>query len=363
MTASRRRTWVVLAGLALVALAAVLVAGPGPGADAGPQGTLALRRLLDRMGLSVTNAGRPPAAPAVFVLLEDLRSTDQAQALLDWAHDGGTLVVTDPSSAVLADAGIATPGLVGLGSNLAPDCVTPESAGGGALAVDGTDSLLSARAPGMVGCFPKGGDYFEISDAIGSGRLVVLGGASPFTNALLNHAGNAAFAVQLFGSAGGRVAFGPALPPGASSKGLWQTLPLRAQVILIQIGVAAVAFAAFRARRFGKPPVERLPAPVPAGELVDAVGRLYRASRATGFAGDVTRAFILRRLQARTGAGGMFTPVDPGALSSTLAGLSGRDEESVRRLVAGPPPANDDELIALGRELEELRRQVEDSWT
>lgn len=359
-----RRSVLVLIALAIVAVVGVLIAGPGPSPDAGPTGTLALMRFLPKMGIQVRTAGRHPDS-GIFVLFSDLRSSDQDDALLNWVRDGGTLVVADPGSIALPDAGIDTPNLVGLGSTLAPGCVTPETAGVGRLTVEGTDSVLATDTPGATGCFPKNGGFFEISYPMGTGRLIALGGISPFTNAHLNQAGNATFALDLFGggtAAGGTVTFGDPVPPGTAPASLWATLPLAARIVLIQIVIAVVAYALVRARRFGKPAVEQLPAPVPASELVDAVGRLYRSSRATAFAGDQMRGYTLRRLQSLTGSGGAPTAIDPEALSSTLAGVSGRDLDAVRRLVAGPPPANDEELIAMGRELEELRRQVEGSW-
>ncbi|MGH2717081.1 MAG: DUF4350 domain-containing protein, partial [Actinomycetota bacterium] len=360
----KRRGWIALAALAILAVVAVVIAGPGASPDAGPTGTLALMRFLPKMGIRVRTAGRHPDS-GIFVLFSDLRTGDQDAGLLDWVRDGGTLVVADPQSQVLAEAGIDTPDLIGLGSTLKPGCVAPETAGVSKLTVEGTDSVLSPGGAGAIGCFPKSGGFFEVSYPMGSGRLIALGGDSPFTNAHLYQAGNATFAVDLFGgggTSGATVTFGDAVPPGTAPASLWGTLPAVARIVIIQIVIAAVAYALVRARRFGKPALEYLPAPVPASELVDAVGRLYRSSRATAFAGDQMRGFTLRRLQSLTGSGGAFAPIDPEALSSTLAGLSGRDLESVRRLVAGPPPGSDEELIALGRELEELRQRVEGSW-
>ena len=195
---------------------------------------------------------------------------------------------------------------------------------------------------------------------------MALGGTSPLTNALLSEADNAAFALGVFGS-GGPVVFGPATPPGsAAAGGLWATLPLPARLVVIQIAIALVVFALVRARRFGKPLAERVPSPVPAGELVEAVGRLYRSSRASSFAGETLRRATLRRFRSRLGAGPeLGTRMDreaDEALSSTLAQLSGSDAGRIRRLLTGPGPAGDEELIALGQELEELRRRIEGSW-
>ena len=53
-----KRPWVVLGILAVLILAAGLLSGPSAGDDAGPHGTLALRRYLGAMGLTVRTATR-----------------------------------------------------------------------------------------------------------------------------------------------------------------------------------------------------------------------------------------------------------------------------------------------------------------
>jgi hypothetical protein len=315
------------------------------------------------MGLTVRDAGMPPDGPGVFVLLTDLRDASQAGDLVSWTRAGGTLVVADPQSETAAAAGVATVARVGhyaFGpAKLTPGCVTPEITGVHTLAVDAGDSVLASGAGG-VGCFPISGGTFEVDAPVGSGKVVVLGGMSPLTNALIGKADNAAFARGVFG-AGGPVVFGPPLPPGGTRpKGLVGSLPAGARVVLFQIALAAVIFAFVRGRRFGRATFEDIPSPVPSGELVHAVARLYRSARARAYAGDALRRGTRRRLRARIGLG-----PEPGAdegLSSTVAQLSGSHPDHVQRLLHGPGPTTDEELIALGRELEELRRRVEGSW-
>ncbi|HYR64390.1 MAG TPA: DUF4350 domain-containing protein [Actinomycetota bacterium] len=367
-----KRQWILLGALAALVLAAVALSGPSAGDDRGPHGTLALRRYLAAMGLTVRSADTPPQGPAVFVVLTDLRDARQADDLLSWARGGGTVVVGDPQSETAAAAGVGPKGRVGhyaFGpARLTPGCVVPEVAGVHRLAVDAGDSVLGSD-PGGVGCFPVNGGSFEVSTPVGSGRVIVFGGVSPLTNALLGSGDNAAFALGVFGS-GGPVVFGPALPPGAAApKGLIGSIPGPARMVLIQIAIAVVAFALVRGRRFGKPVVDRIPSPVPSGELVHAVARLYRSARARAFAGDALRRATRRRLRSRLGVGPEAGPpeaqgrgpVDE-ALSLTLAQLSGTRPDEVQRLLAGPPPQTDEELIGLGRELEALRQRVEGSW-
>jgi hypothetical protein len=371
-----KRSWTLLAVLAVLLVAGAVLSGPSASDDRGPHGTLALRRYLGTMGLAVRNADTPPEGSAVFVLLNDLRDAKQAGDLVSWARTGGTLVVADPQSETAAAAGVGTVGRVGhyaFGpTNLAPGCVVPEIAGVHTLAVDAGDSVLESDA-GAVGCFPISGGTFEVTAPVGRGKVVVLGGISPLTNALLGKADNAAFAQGVFGS-GGPVVFGPPLPPGGSPpKGLLGSLPAGARVVLFQIALAAVLFAFVRGRRFGKATFEQIPSPVPSGELVHAVASLYRSARARAFAGDTLRRGTRRRLRSRLGLGpeppsaGDGTPIAgtagiDKALSSTVAQLSGSHPHDVQRLLHGPGPTTEEELIALGRELEELRRRVEGSW-
>jgi hypothetical protein len=360
-----KRSWSLLAVLAVLVVAGVVLSGPSGSDDRGPHGTLALRRYLAAMGSPVRSADTPPDGPAVFVLLKDLRNANRAGDLVSWARAGGTVVVADPQSETAAAAGVGTVGRVGhyaFGpTSLAPACVVPEIAGVHTLAVDAGDSVLESDAGG-VGCFPISGGTFEVTTPVGRGKVVVLGGTSPLTNALLGKADNAAFAQGVFGS-GGPVVFGPPVPPGGSPpKGLFGSMPAGARVVLFQIALAAVVFALVRGRRFGKPTNEAIPSPVPSGELVHAVARLYRSARARAFAGDVLRRATRRRLRSRLGLGPEPPAADTGSLSSTVAQLAGSNPDHVQRLLYGPGPTTEEELIALGRELEELRRRVEGSW-
>ena len=356
-----RRPWVFLVVLLALVLAVALLSGP-TGDQRGPNGTLALRRFLQAMGLTVRDGTNPPDS-GVFVLLTDLRDPTQADEVVSWARAGGTVVVADPQSATAAAVGVGPVGRVGhyaFGpASLAPGCVGPEVAGVQHLRVDAADSVLSSE-PGGLRCFPDGPGSFEVAVPVGEGRVVVLGGVSPLTNTLLARDSNAAFALGLFGS-GGPVVFGPAEVPGAAGpRGLGSSLPVPARIVLLQLALAALVFALVRGRRFGRPVLEHIPSPVPASELVDAVASLYRSARARDHAARILRWATRRRLAGRLGMGhGASTDVGP--LASAVAAASGTPAAEVERLLGGPGPASDEELIALGRELEVLGRRVEGS--
>lgn len=358
---SRRPLVAALAVVALMVIT-VLVAGGPSSDDARPGGTLALRRFLAGMGLEVREGEEPPGPPGTFVLLSDLREDAEATALLRWVERGGTLVLADPLSGVAARLGVDTAGAVagGLfgGTDLGSGCAAPEVVGVGRLAVRLADVRLAAGPPGAVSCFRAGERAYAVLMRVGRGKVAVLGGRSPLTNEFLARAGNAAFALGL-AAPEGPVVFGPPVPAGSEPppQGLWRTLPLPGKAVVVQLVLAAAAYALIRARRLGRPVLEEPVSPIPAGELVRAAGNLYRMAGASGFAGSLIRRGAVRRLSRRLGV-----PASAGERVPELLARAGRlDEEELRRVLQGREPLTDDELIALGREVEELVRQVERS--
>lgn len=360
---SRRAAAVSFAVLGGLLLLGVALAGPpaGKGDEAGPGGTLALRRFLARMGVAVREADAPPPVPGTFALLADLRDAREAGEILDWVESGGRLVLADPLSAIAERAGVMARERAGSFRGpvvLRPGCVAPEAVGVGRLAVHASDLLLTATGAASVACFPGSDGAFVVSVGRGRGTVVVLGGASPLTNELLREADNATLALRLFTTA--PVVFGPPLPPGAApngpaSGGLWGAVPGPAKVVLVQLGLAVAAFALARGRRLGRPVPEPAASPIPASELVRATGRLYRAARAAGFAGTLLREGTAARCARRLGLASSHDE----RLPEALARASGLPERRLRDVLAGPDPATDADLIRLAGDLEEVRRRVE----
>jgi hypothetical protein len=358
--------------LSFVALVALLILGAflaGPraaaplGSSTGPEGTLALRRFLAGMGLEVAEGDVLASVTDTFVLLRDLRTPEEAGPIVDWVSRGGRLVLADPQSFIAAGLGILEDGPIGgfaLQRTLVPSCTADEAAGVERVAVLASDMVLRARGGAAASCFPHDGGAFQVTVAVGDGEVVVLGGYTPLTNELLRREDNAAYAYRL---AGGRqrVVFGEALPPGAAagrSGGIWEALPTAARVSLVQVMIAGALFALARGRRLGRPVIEESPAPIAAGELVRATGRLYRSARAAGFAGDLLRRRASARLQRRLG-------VSPAAgaepLVRAVAASRGEPEERTRAALAGPEPVNDEDLMAFANELDELVRRTEEA--
>src|SRR5437762_1575459 len=107
----RTRTWVALASLGVLLVVGAFLSSSPVSSDAGPTGTLALRRFL--AGSMQVRAGPTPPAGGTFVLVEDLRRADEEEGLVRWVEDGGRLVVTDPASELLHSFGVVRQVAVG----------------------------------------------------------------------------------------------------------------------------------------------------------------------------------------------------------------------------------------------------------
>lgn len=336
---------------AIAALAVLVLLTPR---SEDPDSTLALRRYLENLGLVVSERDGLPSAGGTLVLVADIRGSDEAQPILDWVDGGGHLVVADPRSAFVEMVGGSAGATLGFGGTveLAPSCVAPAVLGVDRIVTRATDLVLVARDPALVSCFPVGDGALVLTRAYGEGTATLLGGASVFTNALLREADNAVFAAGVAGS-GSEVVFGPPATAVPGSTGIWDALPDRARAAVLAIIAAVVAFALVRARRLGQPVVEEPIAPIPGSELVRAAGRMYRKARATAYAGTLMRQAAISRMSRRFGAAGAHD------LSGAIARASGLPRDRIEEILTGREPRDDDELMALGAELEGLSAGAE----
>jgi hypothetical protein len=318
--------------------------------------TLALRRFLSENGSDVRASDGPPSRSGSFVLVSDVRTPHQFAPILRWVEGGGRLIITDPDSPALASLGVGQGDrLGGIGTvPLAPGCPVPEAIGVDEIEADARDLSLFSTGPDAVACFVRPGGAYAIFINRGEGRVAIFGGISFVSNELLDHADNATLARRVFGD--GPVVFGPPAPPGGESPGLWRLLPDAAQLVLIEVGIAAVLFAVSRARRLGKPVIEEPIAPIQAGELVRATAGLYRRARATAFCGSLLRRSARERLSPRIGA----SPEASSEVTARLVSASTRlPLDRVECAIGGPEPTSDDELLALAADLSVLTRDVE----
>ena len=351
-----------LAVAAAVLLAAVVAGPPGregppldPRSDR-PLGTSALVRLQRELGAEVElSVGLPGPQDDVALVLQDRLDEDQAGAVEAWVRRGGTLVVTDPGSPF-------TP--MPEGGGILPDTETLSSVGCtiDALAdvheVDGGSPVHYAVPAGADLCFGSRQEgAFVVATEQGAGEVVAVGGAAFLTNELLDEHDNAVLAAALVAPEPGtrvRIVAAP-LPAGGGDKGLADLVPGGVKRALVQLGIAFVLYALWRAIRLGRPVVEHQPVALAGSELVSATGRLLSRTRAPEAAGTALREDLRRRLRTRFG---VPAEADPSLLASMVARRTGRPLDEVLAAVDDRPVNTDDDLVALSRAVAALNQEV-----
>ncbi len=368
MTASRRsvrlpRGAVIALAVAGAALLAALLAGPprrdGPPLDPrsdGPLGTSALVALLRHFDAEVElDSGLPDGQDDVALLLQDRLDEEQIAAVEAWVRAGGTLVVTDPGSSL---APLPATG----GSPLGPPALERGTCTVDALADVGT---LDGGAPVRyeVGeadelCFGSRPDgAFVVVAQEGGGEVVAVGGAAFATNDRLGEDDNAVLAVALLAPEPGmrvRVVDAP-LPAGGGDKTLADLVPGGVKRALLQLALAFVAYAVWRAVRLGRPVTEDQLVQLAGSELVSATGRLRSRSRAPAASAAELREDLRRRLRTRFG---VHPEADAATLAALVARRTGLADEAVLAAVDDRPVTTDDDLVALTRAVAVLNQEV-----
>jgi hypothetical protein len=202
----------------------------------------------------------------------------------------------------------------------------------------------------------------RIPDTSGDGDTVVLGAPDILFNDRLDDQGNASLALQLLGSRPHLVWYLPSLSDISATdtgeKGLFDLLPSGWLWGTLQLFVAALLAALWRARRLGPLVPERLPVAIRASETVEGRARLYRKANARD------RASAALRSTTRTGLAPLVgVPVTQAHSPETLlpalsAHLHGDGQTTLQSLLFGPPPSDDTALIALADQLDALEREV-----
>nr|WP_246325974.1 DUF4350 domain-containing protein [Actinomycetospora corticicola] len=334
----------------LVLLAAVVLAIAGARAGQGllqpggvdPAGSGALVTVLREQGVRVDVVTRPEDVvgaggdTTVLVAFPGRLATTGRIAL---AHSGADVVLVAPDAATLealtpgVRAAQAPPDLLTTGVVPPPACPLPAALAAGPLTLDGAVYEVTAPA---VGCYAAEG----VAPLAVSGRTVVIGSPTPFTNEALDRDGAAALTMTLLG-AHPRVLWYLPDPGADGDASLADLVPrgwLWGTVMLLLAGGAA---ALWRGRRLGPVVAERLPVRVAAAETTRGRAALYRRIGARGRAAAVLRADARRRLAARRG-------LPPDAPTEALAPGVGKD------LLDGADPTDDAALVRLADDLDEL---------
>ena len=353
-------------------------------ANSSVAGAHALADILTERGSQVVRVYSPSSALAALRQAGDLRASAGAAS----ARARATLLITSPSllsgrqlgrlARTTADLFLVEPGRDALGV-LAPGVGL---AGGGAhfgellpprcgltaarLAGSANVGGLAYRAPSQaIGCYPTDGHPSVVRLTAGGRIITILGGGAAMTNGQLAANGNAALLLNLLGSrrlivwltpepSGATLVHHPGSPPSAASSRP-SLIPWPAWLVVIEIGVAVVLAALWRARRLGPLITERLPVVVRASETVEGHAGLYRSLRARDKAAAALREAWLSRVLPVLGLN-RDAPDD--AVADALAARSRLKRSEVAGIVYGPSPATDAELVRLARSLDELERQV-----
>lgn len=363
MAAPSRGT-LVTAGIG-VALIGVLVVQGSPESTASldprshePDGTSALVALLDGLGAEVElSEGLPDERDDVSLLLVDRLDEAQTDAVLDWVRAGGTLVVTDPESSLTPEALPFGPreGLVEE-TTLGPGFCTIDAVGD----VEDIDAGVAYRydtGAAAASCLGSRDYAFVVVEEEGDGEVVSIGGADVLTNERLGHDDNAVLAAALLAPVRGtsiRVVDAP-IPAGGGDKTLVDLISDGVRRAGLQLGVAFLLYAVWRAVRLGRPVAEAQPVEIAGSELVGAAGRLLERGRGPGPAAEVLRGRLRRTLAIRFGV----PPGVPGAtLVATVAERTGVDAAQLEAAVGDGPVTSDDELVSVTTAIAHVQQEV-----
>jgi hypothetical protein len=367
----------VAAGIAMAALRSGDQHGRLDPRSADPSGSRAVAELLKDRGVTTrvvttldeaTTAAGPDTT--LLVTAPDLLTVHQQETLRTATADSGgrtVLLSAGPTSLDALAPGVDSeiPAPV---SALTPQCSLPAARSAGNADLGG--ERYSTETPGADSCYQSDGlpTLLRIDDP-GNGDTVLLGSPDILYNHRLDKHGNASLALQLLGSRTHLVWYLPSLSDSSAahestdgdtdstfldlipSGWLWGTL---------QLALAAVLAAIWRARRLGPLVTERLPVAIRASESTEGRARLYRKLNARDRAASALRSATRSRLAPLLGV----PPADAHSVSALLPAVSAHlptGDRDLKALLFGPAPANDVALVHLADQLDALEREVRTS--
>lgn len=254
----------------------------------------------------------------------------------------------------------------------APQCALSAARNAGTAETGGF--RYSSNGPGFVACFPSGGLPTLLLVERGTTDTVLLGSPDLLYNDRLGNQGNASLALQLLGSRPHLVWYLPSLADTSAAAGnggdggagahndrsfadliprgwLWGTL---------QLTLAAVLAAIWRARRLGPLVTERLPVAIRASESTEGRARLYRRANARDRAADALRSATRTRIAPLIGV----PPGDAHSPRTLVPAVSARintTSTDLQDLLFGSAPSDDAALVHLADQLDTLEREVRTS--
>ncbi|MCL6290206.1 DUF4350 domain-containing protein [Streptomyces sp. 43Y-GA-1] len=383
----------VVAGIAFAAVRSGTNYGQLDPRSADPKGSRAVAELLEARGISVTvvttlDEASAATGPDTTLLVTGPNLLTRSQQLrlneATTASAGRTLLIAPgPGATARLAPGVRTEAHHAV-SALAPSCELPAARRAGTADLGGT--RYTAQDPAAVSCYPSAGLPSLVVLPTGtSGDTVVLGSPDFLYNERLDKQGNASLALQLLGSRPHLVWYLPSLTdpsataddnaPGDGSEEqseggardeaadessfldlvpsgwLWGTL---------QLALAAVLAAVWRARRLGPLVTEQLPVAIRASESAEGRSLLYRKANARDRASDALRAATRTRIAPLVGVPARDAHTPDVLLTAVSTRVTAPDQD-LNTLLFGTAPATDAALVLLADQLDALEREVRTS--
>jgi hypothetical protein len=365
--------WVaIVAGIVIVGLAMTVIAGiaqlPARGMldpdAAGPEGTRAVARILERQGVEVVlvrdrDAARRALADGDATLAWGDTSPLADETVRDVSAAARDVVLLDPAA---RDLRVLLPGAApaGYGQGTSdPACPLAETQRSG----PAEPGALFRPGEGITACYPAGdGEGLLVDDAPQVGgvteRVAAIDATVVFTNERLATAGHAALALNLLG----RHALLVWYLPGLTDSDFADTTPTLGDLTppwvtpsIVLLIIATLAAGVWRGRRFGPLVTERLPVTVRAGETTEGRARLYARAGEPLHAADELRIATLRRLARALGLGPAASAPE---ISDAVATRLGIDRGATRAILVEDAVHTDRELVEVADRLRELEDRL-----
>jgi hypothetical protein len=136
---------------------------------------------------------------------------------------------------------------------------------------------------------------------------------------------------------------------------LLDLVPDRVFQAFIQLGIAFLLYALWRARRLGRPVVERQPVEIAGSQLVRAVGSLEQRTHASDRAGAALRHDVVRLIRERYG---LAPDVPIATVAQVVADRTGLERHRVEAALGGTPVPDEQTLLTLTYELDTIRKEI-----
>ena len=347
----------LLTGLGVAALNATGPKGRLDPAAYNPDGSHAIAQLLEDGGVQVrrlttVDQVRPAADTVVLVPIPQALTQRELERL---AGGPGALVLVGADDEQLEAVGAAAEAAPFVDvEGRRPACDLPAAVRAGEVDLGGT-TYRPTGAADAVGCYASSGRATLLQ--LPAQRLTLLGDGDLLTNERLDRRGNASLALGLLGT--GRSVQWVLPRPGArdveGDSTLGDLVPRGLKLAVVELLIAAVVLALWRARRLGPVVTEPLPVVVRAAEAVEGRSRLYRAARARGTAADALRAGTRDRVVRRLG---LAPDAGRAAVVDAVAARTGRDPAAVDALMYGAAPGDDAALVRLAGDLSALEESL-----